>query len=499
VDITQPDIKRIPEVRCLEWFFGYGGNSRGLGRVIPNLRLIAACEIEAYAVANMVAKMEAGHMDAVPTWSDCKTFPIEEFHGLVDIFIASYPCQGFSAAGKREGEKDPRFLWPWVLRAVAVIQPRRIWFENVAGHVSLGLNTVLSDLEEIGYQCEWGIFSAAEVGASHGRKRVFILGQLANSTQPRSGELSKSNQRNTDSNADWPSGFHVANSEHNGSHGTAAVGSVGGSILGPKKRKNASGQLAGTGISGICGASQGDGHVANSECERIKARRNGESGTESGRTLACDANQLLAESISERERGIETGISGTDRRETGEQNHGATDSKQSGNGSEIVADAECLGSGTSRPHGESSGKSATPCGCCTKDVANANEQLHHRSEQPAGRRGKYSNHGGHVADTGGAGLQGRESDWSAGQNERSIGRSGGTQIPEYPPGPNDLAGWRRVLAIAPFLEPAVCRVAHAWAQRHRVDRLRLGGNGVVPATAERAYRILDEKLTAKSL
>jgi DNA (cytosine-5)-methyltransferase 1 len=49
------------------------------------------------------------------------------------------------------------------------------FFENVEGHISLGLSTVISDLEELGYQVSWGIFSASEVGAPHQRKRVFIL------------------------------------------------------------------------------------------------------------------------------------------------------------------------------------------------------------------------------------------------------------------------------------------------------------------------------------
>jgi len=165
---------------AVEWFFGCGGNHLGLRRELPRLRCVAACEIEAYAIANMVAKMEAGLLDEFPVWTDCKTFPCEVFRGLVDLFIASYPCQGFSAAGLREGQKDPRFLWPWVLRAVVIIQPRWIFFENVEGHISLGLATVLSDLEEAGYRTTWGVFSAAEVGAPHVRKRVFILGYAKN-------------------------------------------------------------------------------------------------------------------------------------------------------------------------------------------------------------------------------------------------------------------------------------------------------------------------------
>lgn len=170
---------------CLEWFYGYGGLSLGVKRVEPGLRVIAACEIEAYAVANVVSKMEAGLLEPFPIWTDCKTFPCEEFHGLVDLFLAGYPCQGFSQAGKREGISDPRFLWPWVLKAAIIIRPRGILFENVEGHISLGLRTVLSDLEEAGFRTTWGIFSAAEVGAPHSRKRVFIYGELGDTTSAR--------------------------------------------------------------------------------------------------------------------------------------------------------------------------------------------------------------------------------------------------------------------------------------------------------------------------
>ena len=52
------------------------------------------------------------------------------------------------------------------------------FFENVEGHISLGLSSVISDLEEVGYRCSWGIFSAEECGAPHRRNRVFILALL---------------------------------------------------------------------------------------------------------------------------------------------------------------------------------------------------------------------------------------------------------------------------------------------------------------------------------
>jgi DNA (cytosine-5)-methyltransferase 1 len=55
------------------------------------------------------------------------------------------------------------------------MRPELCFFENVEGHISLGLRDVIAELDRIGYATAWGIFSAAEVGAPHQRKRIFVL------------------------------------------------------------------------------------------------------------------------------------------------------------------------------------------------------------------------------------------------------------------------------------------------------------------------------------
>ena len=167
---------------------GYGGIELGLHRAIPNLRSVALCEIEAFAIANLVAKMEAGLMDPAPIWPDLKTFPWAAFRDRVDILTGGYPCQPFSSAGKRAGKEDPRHLWPWIADGVRLLRPRCCFFENVEGHISLGLSDVIEDLAGMGYRTTWGIFSASEVGAPHQRKRVFIL---ANNQRERVKELGR--------------------------------------------------------------------------------------------------------------------------------------------------------------------------------------------------------------------------------------------------------------------------------------------------------------------
>jgi len=154
---------------------GYGGLELGLEGALRGVTTLAHVEVEAFAVANLVSKMETGQMVPAPIWTDLKTFRAKKFRGCVDILTGGYPCQPFSAAGKRAGTDDPRHLWPYIKTIVADCEPRWVFFENVEGHISLGISEVLADLEEMGYTVTAGIFSAAEVGAPHQRKRVFIL------------------------------------------------------------------------------------------------------------------------------------------------------------------------------------------------------------------------------------------------------------------------------------------------------------------------------------
>ena len=154
---------------------GYGGIELGLRGAGVDVRTVCYLEIEVYVQALLVKAMEEGRLCTAPLWSDVKTFPSSEFRGKICGIVGGYPCQPFSSAGRRQGEEDPRHLWPHLRRHIRAISPIWCFFENVLGHTSMGLWRVLSDLEAEGYRCVWGVFSAEEVGAPHQRKRVFIL------------------------------------------------------------------------------------------------------------------------------------------------------------------------------------------------------------------------------------------------------------------------------------------------------------------------------------
>ena len=154
---------------------GYGGLELGLELAGLDFRTVCYVEIEAFACANLVAKIEKGLMASAPIWTDIKTFDGQPFRGKVHGIIGGYPCQPFSGAGKRKGTADPRHLWPYIEEHIRAIKPNWCFFENVSGHLTLGFEEVFRSLQNLHYQVTAGLFTASEVGAPHKRQRLFIL------------------------------------------------------------------------------------------------------------------------------------------------------------------------------------------------------------------------------------------------------------------------------------------------------------------------------------
>jgi site-specific DNA-cytosine methylase len=158
---------------------GILGIERGLARAGVECRVAAYVEIEAFIIANLVTGMEAGLLDPAPIWTDAKTFDARPFRGKIHGIIGGYPCPGESLAGLREGHLYKGFIWPAIRRAIAAARPLWCFFENVDDHLTGTYPIVQRSLRNMGYAVEAGIYEAEEVGASHERKRLFILA-LAN-------------------------------------------------------------------------------------------------------------------------------------------------------------------------------------------------------------------------------------------------------------------------------------------------------------------------------
>ena len=174
----------MAELTHLSLFSGIGGLD--LAAEWAGFRTVGQCEWADYPRAVLEK-----HWPGLPRWRDIRTLTKESFYeqtGLETVTVLSggFPCQPFSTAGKRRGKEDDRYLWPEMLRVIQEIRPRWVVGENVAGIVSLALDTVLSNLESIGYACEAVIIPACAVDAPHRRDRCAILGYSYGKRQQRS-------------------------------------------------------------------------------------------------------------------------------------------------------------------------------------------------------------------------------------------------------------------------------------------------------------------------
>jgi len=154
---------------------GAGGLDLGLHIAVTGYRTVGYVEREACAAATLVARMEDAALDCAPVWDNVADFDGKPWRGVVDIIHGGYPCQPFSVAGRKLGDKDPRHLWPHIARIVREVEPPVCFFENVGGHLRLGFEQVHDDLRSMGYRVKAGLFTAEEIGAPHKRERLFIL------------------------------------------------------------------------------------------------------------------------------------------------------------------------------------------------------------------------------------------------------------------------------------------------------------------------------------
>lgn len=169
------NVMDTPTYRVLDLFAGIGGASYA-GKLIGNWRTVCYVEWDDYCRRVIQARIRDGIFDDAPIWDDVQTFDGKPWRGSVDIVTGGFPCQGFSVAGKQLREEDERNMWPDTLRVIGEVRPRFAFLENVPALITSGyFGRIIGDLSEIGYDCRWTVISAADVGAPHTRKRLWIL------------------------------------------------------------------------------------------------------------------------------------------------------------------------------------------------------------------------------------------------------------------------------------------------------------------------------------
>ena len=158
----------------LALFAGAGGGILA-GRML-GWRTVCAVEFDEYARAVLLARQDDGSLEPFPVWDDVRTFDGLPWRGLVDVVSGGFPCQDISVAGKGDGLDGERSgLWREMARIIREVRPRFAYVENSPALTSRGLDVVLGDLASLGYDAEWGVLGASDVGAPHRRERIWVV------------------------------------------------------------------------------------------------------------------------------------------------------------------------------------------------------------------------------------------------------------------------------------------------------------------------------------
>lgn len=170
------------KMKFLDLFAGIGGFRLGLEQA--GHECVGFCEIDKFARQSYKA---IHNTEGEREYHDITTVSNEEWRelkGTVDIICGGFPCQAFSIAGKRKGFLDETrgTLFFEIARAAEQIKPRTLFLENVRGLLSHDkgrtFRTIISTLDELGYDAEWQILNSKNFGVPQNRERVFIIGHL---------------------------------------------------------------------------------------------------------------------------------------------------------------------------------------------------------------------------------------------------------------------------------------------------------------------------------
>ena len=160
----------IEPLKILDTFAGIGGFSYAAHELVGGFETTQFVEIDPFC-----QKVLKKHFPNVPCHDDIKTFTA--FPGQFDVITGGFPCQDISVAGRKEGitKQSRSGLFFELIRVIRLVRPKFVVMENVAAILNNGLDIVLGELSETGYDAEWSIISASSLGAAHRRSRWWCV------------------------------------------------------------------------------------------------------------------------------------------------------------------------------------------------------------------------------------------------------------------------------------------------------------------------------------
>ena len=154
----------------LDTFAGIGGFSYAADKLVGGFKTTQFIEINPFC-----QKILNKHWPNTPIHNDINTFTAGI--GQFDCITGGFPCQDISVAGRQEGitEESRSGLFYSLMRVIRMVRPRFVVLENVAAILNNGLDIVLGELSEAGYDAEWAVISASSLGGCHRRSRWWCV------------------------------------------------------------------------------------------------------------------------------------------------------------------------------------------------------------------------------------------------------------------------------------------------------------------------------------
>ena len=177
----------------LDTFAGIGGFSYAATKLVGGYRTTQFIEIDPFC-----QKILKKHFPFTPIHDDIRTFTA--IPGQYDVICGGFPCQSISVAGNRAGitEESRSGIFYELMRVIRMVRPRFVVLENVAAILNNGLDIVLGELSQAGYDAEWSVISASSLGACHRRSRWWCVAYTNDYGSPTSSISGLDDQTNND-------------------------------------------------------------------------------------------------------------------------------------------------------------------------------------------------------------------------------------------------------------------------------------------------------------
>jgi len=198
-------------MKILDLFAGIGGFSYAAHNLVGGYTTTQFVEIDPYC-QSVLRK----NFPNIPIHDDIKTFKGKPKQ--FDVLTAGFPCQDLSVAGKQRGigEGTRSGLFYEIIRLLGEIQPEFVLFENVRNLLSHENGTtfqeVLFQIAKTGYDAEWSLISARDMGACHLRQRLWIIAYPT-------GKYKNRTESSIQTGRDATIGFSTTNSDEQGLEG----------------------------------------------------------------------------------------------------------------------------------------------------------------------------------------------------------------------------------------------------------------------------------------